>query len=115
MQHAIRITRRFALIAAASALATGALPVPVFAADKDNFVIVPGRSFGPIRKGATFARLQKIYGKANVRLRMVQPPHGDLPRQRAAVIYPGTPDEAVALLSQRYVVESVLIEKAGGK
>ena len=107
------ITRRFALVAAASSLAV--LAAPALAADKGNFLIVPGQSFGPIKKGATLALLEKSFGKANVRVRTVQPPHGDLPKQRAAVIFPGNPNEAIALLSRANRVESVYIEKAGGE
>jgi len=115
MRSSNPISRRFALMAGASALAALAA-APAFAADKDNFLIVPGQSFGPVKKGATLAQLEKIYGKPNVRVRTVQPPHGDLPKQRAAVIYPGTSNEAVALLSERgNRVEGVYVEKAGGQ
>ena len=107
-------SRRLVLAGAALALALAA--APAFAADKDNFTIVPGQSFGPIKKGATLAALERIYGKANIRVRTVQPPHGDLPKQRAAVIFPGTPNEAVAFLSERgNKVESGVVEKRGGK
>jgi hypothetical protein len=112
--HPTSISRRFALVAAASTLATMAA-APAFAAGKDDFVIVPGKSFGPIKKGATLARLEKIYGKANLRVRTVQPPHADLPKQRAAVIFPGTPNEAVVLLTRANRAEGVIVEKAGGK
>lgn len=112
--HSTSISRRLALIAAASALATMAA-APAFADDAHHFLIVPGKSFGHIKKGATLASLEKTYGKANVRVRTVQPPHGDLPKQRAAVIYPGTANEAVVLLARNNRAEGVIIEKAGGK
>ncbi len=113
MDHA-SISRRFALLAAASALALAA--APAIAAGDAQFLIVPGKSFGTIRKGATLAQIEKAYGKANVRVRTVQPPHADMPKQRAAVIFPGTPNEAVALLAERgNRVEGVYVEKAGGK
>ena len=112
--HPTSISRRFALLAAASALAAAA--APALAAGKDDFLIAPGKSFGAIKKGATRAQIEKAYGKANVRVGTVQPPHGDLPKQRAAVIFPGTADEAVALLAGRSDrVEGVYVEKAGGK
>ncbi len=86
------------------------------AAGKDNFVIVSGRSFGPVKKGATLAGLVRIYGKANIRVRMEQPPHADFQRQRAAVIFPGTANEAVAFLSERgNRVESIVVTKRGGR
>ncbi len=108
----IVMSRRFALLAAASAL----VPSPAFAAGETLFLIVPGKSFGAIKKGATLARIEQAYGKANVRVRTVQPPHGDLPKQRAAVIYPGAPNEAVALLTERgNRVEGIYVEKTGGK
>jgi len=112
--HTTSMSRRFALFAAASALAAAASPA--FAAAENLFLIVPGKSFGPIRKGITLAQIEKAYGKANVRVRTVQPPHGDLPKQRAAVIYPGSPNEAVALLAERgNRVEGIYVEKTGGK
>jgi hypothetical protein len=112
--HARSLSRRFALIAGASALALAA--APVFAADKDNFLIVPGRSFGPIKKGTTLADVERIYGKANVRVGQVQPPHGDFQKQRAAVIFPGTPDEAEAYLVDGATrVERVVVHKVGGR
>src|SRR5688500_15650787 len=97
--HPIPISRRFAVIAAASTLATLAA-APAFANGADQFLIVPGKSFGHIKKGATLASLEKSFGKANVQVRTVQPPHGDLPKQRAAIIYPGTPNEATVLLTK---------------
>jgi hypothetical protein len=112
--HPTQISRRFALLAAVSALAVAASPAR--AAGKDDFVIVPGKSFGALGKGATLAQIEKAYGKANVRVRTVQPPHADLPKQRAAVIFAGTPNEAVALLAERgNRIEGVYVEKAGGK
>jgi len=114
--HITPISRRHALVAAASALALPAASAPASAADKDNFVIVPGKSFGPIRKGATLAELERIYGKANIRVGMEQPPHGDFQKQRAAVIFPGTRDEAAAyLVDGGNRVERVVIQKAGGR
>ncbi len=107
------LSRRAAFAAAASALA--ALAAPALADEKHHFLIVPGKSFGDIKKGATLAAIEKNYGKGNVQLRTVQPPHGDLPKQRAAVLFPGTPDEAVALLAKGNRVEGVYVEKAGGK
>ncbi len=108
----IVMSRRFALLAAASALVAS----PAFAAGETLFLIVPGKSFGGVKKGATLAQIEQAYGKANVRVRTVQPPHGDLPKQRAAVIYPGTPNEAVALLTERGSrVEGIYVEKTGGK
>ena len=112
--HPTPISRRFALIAASSALATIAAS-PAFADAADQFLIVPGKGFGHIKKGATLASLEKSFGKANVRIRTVQPPHGDLPKQRAAVIYPGTPNEAIVLLARNNRAESVFVGKAGGK
>lgn len=111
--HSTAISRRFALVAGASALVV--MTAPAFANGKDQFLIVPGKSFGHIKKGATLASLEKEFGKANVQVRTVQPPHGDLPKQRAAVIYPGTPNEAVVLLARNNRAEGVFIEKAGGK
>ena len=112
--HHVPISRRFALLAAASALAMTAAPA-VAAADA-KFLIVPGKSFGAIGRNTTLAQIEKAYGKANVRVRTVQPPHADLPKQRAAVIFAGTPNEAVALLAERSNrVEGVYVEKAGGK
>jgi len=108
------LSRRLTLIAAALALAC--FSSPAAAADKDNFVIVPGKSFGPIKKGATLAQLERMYGKANIRVRTEQPPHADFQKQRAAVIFPGTPNEAMAFLSERgNRVESVVVQKRGGK
>lgn len=113
MQTPRNPSRRLLLAGAALTFALAAAPAS--AAEKDNFVIVPGQTFGPIKKGATLAVLERIYGKANIRVRTVQPPHGDMPKQRAAVIFPGTPNEAVALLSERgNRVEGVVIEKRGG-
>jgi hypothetical protein len=112
--HPMSISRRFALIAAASTLATLAA-APAFANGADQFLIVPGKSFGHIKKGATLASIEKSFGKANVQVRTVQPPHGDLPKQRAAVIYPGTPNEATVLLAKNNRAEAVFIERAGGK
>lgn len=110
----IPISRRFALLAAASTLAVAASPA--LGAGKDDFVIVPGRKFGAIGRGATLTQIEKAYGKANVRVRTLQPPHADLPKQRAAVIFAGTPNEAVALLAERgNRVEGIYVEKAGGK
>lgn len=116
MQTLAPYSRR-ALLAAAAAFAGAALvAIPARAAEKDNFVIAPGRSFGPIKKGTTLAQLERLYGKANIRVRTVQPPHGDFQKQRAAVIFPGTKDEAVAFLKERTSrVERVVIEKAGGR
>lgn len=111
--HPTSISRRFALIASASALAV--MSTPAFANGADQFLIVPGKSFGHIKKGATLASIEKSFGKANVQVRTVQPPHGDLPKQRAAVLYPGTPNEAVVLLARNNRAEGVFIEKAGGK
>jgi hypothetical protein len=112
--HAHSISRRLALLAAASALVVSAAPAA--AADKDNFLIVPGKSFGPIRKGTTLADLERIYGKANIRVGMEQPPHGDFQKQRAAVIFPGTRDEAAAyIVDGGNRVERVVIQKAGGR
>ena len=113
MQPSTPFSRRLLLAGAALTIVLAA--APALAADKDNFVIVPGQSFGPIKKGATLAVLERIYGKPNVRVRTVQPPHGDLPKQRAAVIFPGTPNEAVALLDRGNKVESLVIEKPGGQ
>ena len=104
------------LLLAGVAVSLAAVAAPSQAAQKDNFVIVPGQSFGPIKKGATLAGLLRIYGKANIRVRVVQPPHADFMKQRAAVIYPGTRNEAVAFLSERgNRVESVVVVKRGGR
>lgn len=111
--HTTSISRRFALVAGASALA--AVSAPAFANGKDHFLIVPGKSFGHIKKGATLASLEKSFGKANIRVGTEQPPHGDFQKQRAAVIFPGTPDEAVVLLTPKNRAEGVYIQKAGGK
>jgi hypothetical protein len=112
--HAHSISRRLALLAVASALAVSAAPAA--AADKDDFLIVPGTRFGPIGKNTTLADLERIYGKERVRVRMEQPPHGDFPRQRAAVIFSGTPDEAVAYLADDgKTVERVVIQNPGGR
>jgi hypothetical protein len=111
--HATSISRRLALIAGASALA--AMSAPAFANGKDRFLIVPGKSFGHVKKGATLASLEKAFGKTNVRVGTEQPPHGDFQKQRAAVIFPGTPDEAVVLLTSKNRAEGVYIQKAGGK
>jgi hypothetical protein len=112
--HVRSLSRRFTFIAGTSALAL--LATPALAADKDNFLIVPGRSFGPIKKGTTLAELERIYGKANIRVGLVQPPHGDFQKQRAAVIFPGTRDEAEAYLVDGATrVERVVVHKAGGR
>lgn len=108
------ISRRLVLVGGTTALAIAA--APAIAADKDNFLIVPGSSFGPIRKSTTLADLQRIYGKANIRVGMEQPPHGDFQKQRAAVIFPGTRDEAAAYLAEgSNKIERVVITKAGGR
>lgn len=111
--YATSISRRFALIAGASALAV--VSAPAFANGKNHFLIVPGQSFGHIKKGATLASLEKDFGKANIRVGTEQPPHGDFQKQRAAVIFPGTPNEAVVLLTPNSRAEGVYIQKAGGK
>jgi len=114
--HVTSISRRHALATAASAFATLATASVLAAAEKDNFVIVPGKSFGPIKKGTTLADLERIYGKANVRVGVEQPPHGDFQKQRAAVIFPGKPDEAAAyLVDGGNRVERVVIQKLGGR
>lgn len=104
------------LLVAGIAVSLISVAAPSLGAQRDNFIIVPGQSFGPIKKGATLVGLQRIYGKANIRVRLVQPPHADFAKQRAAVIFPGTPNEAVAFLSERgNRVESVVVQKRGGK
>ncbi len=104
------------LLVAGIAVVLASLAAPSLAAQKDNFIIVPGQSFGPIKKGATLAGLLRIYGKANVQVRTEQPPHADFMKQRAAVIFPGTPNEAIAFLSARgNRVESVVVVKRGGR
>jgi hypothetical protein len=112
--HSTSISRRFALIAGASTLATAAA-APALANGKDQFLIDPGKSFGHIKKGATLASLEKEFGKANVRVGTEQPPHGDFQKQRAAVLFPGKLDEAVVLLTPQNRAEGVYIQKAGGK
>ena len=108
------ITRRAALFSASSAFVLAA--APAFAAARDDFLIVPGRSFGPIKKGTTLADIERIYGKANIRVGMVQPPHGDFMKQRAAVLFPGTRNEAEAYLVDGAArVERVVVQKAGGR
>ena len=108
------LSRRSAL-AAATALAILAA-TPALADDRRNFLIVPGTSFGPIGKNTGLGDLERIYGKEGVRVRMEQPPHGDFPRQRAAVIFSGTADEAVAYLADDgRTVERVVIQNPGGR
>lgn len=108
------IARRTALLGASSVLLLAA--APAFAAARDNFLIVPGKSFGPIKKGTTLAEIERIYGKANVRVGMVQPPHADFMKQRAAVLFPGTRNEAEAYLVDGAArVERVVVQKAGGR
>lgn len=110
----VSISRRAVLFGASSAFVLAA--APAFAGAKDNFLIVPGKSFGPIKKGTTLSEIERIYGKANVRVGMVQPPHADFQKQRAAVLFPGTRDEAEAYLVDGAArVERVVVHKAGGR
>lgn len=63
------------------------------AAAQSSFTIVPGKSFGDIKPNMTLADLKRIYGASNVHVGMLQPPHGDFPEQRGAVIFAETPRE----------------------
>ncbi len=63
------------------------------AASEKSFLIVPGKSFGPITARTTLKDLIRIYGRRHVQVKQLQPPHGDLPKQRGAVINAGTRNE----------------------
>ena len=66
-----------------------------------SYIIVPGKSFGPITRNTTLAGLRRIFGAQNVHVGMLQPPHGDLPKQRGAVIYKGTSREVEVFFKER--------------
>jgi hypothetical protein len=67
-----------------------AVSPPAQARSATPYLIVPGKSFGAITARTTLNDLIRIYGRKNVRVGMLQPPHGDFPKQRGAVIHEGT-------------------------
>jgi hypothetical protein len=68
-----------------------AVSPPAQARSATPYLIVPGKSFGAITARTTLNDLIRIYGRKNVRVGMLQPPHGDFPKQRGAVIHEGKP------------------------
>lgn len=79
---------RFVLAALAASMVAAAPQAP--AKSTTPYLIVPGKSFGAITGRTTLRDLMRHFGRHNVRVGMLQPPHGDFPKQRGAVIYKGT-------------------------
>lgn len=79
-----------------------------------SFTIVPGQRFGRITKRTTLRGLRRLFGARNVKVRMIQLPHGDFGRMRGAVVYPGTPREVkVVFKGRNQGPEHVVVDRAG--
>ncbi len=100
--------RRLAFLECRGKVATPPTPTPV------SFVIIPGQRFGPITRNTTLAGLRRIFGAQNVRVGMRQPPHGDLPKQRGAVIYRGTSREVEIFFKEgTNLIQWVIVGRKG--
>jgi hypothetical protein len=96
--------KRIANLACRQKAAAPPPPKPV------SFVIIPGKSFGPITRNTTLSGLRRIFGARNVQVAMLQPPHGDFPKQRGAVIYKGTSREVEVFFKERTnVIQWVIV------
>lgn len=96
----------------ALALAALAAVPQVQAKAKHSYLIVPGKSFGAITGRTTLKDLIRIYGRKNVRVGMLQPPHGDFPKQRGAIIFRNTLQEIEVYFKERTNrVERVVVSR----
>ena len=99
-------------VAAALASLSLAVTTPAEAKKTKSYLIVPGKSFGAITGRTTLQDLIRLYGRKNVRVGMLQPPHGDFPKQRGAVIFKNSPREIEVYFRERTNrVERVVVSR----